>query len=141
MQRASRSFTVAVALLAFMFTGCEKPKSDAGTAQNSNASYSFERGFPVGDSAQKGYDDTDLNTAITAYKFFYPSVSMMGTWEGNIAVGSITNKSFVLMNGSPHQVVFTPNSDTPYSGANIDLSQGPMVVESPAGFIMARRTT
>src|SRR6201996_2689508 len=40
------------------------------------------------------------------------------------------------MEGSPKQFVFTPNSDTPYEGANIDLSNGPMVVELPPGPLM-----
>jgi hypothetical protein len=42
----------------------------------------------------------------------------------------------MIMEGSPKQFVFTPNSDTPYEGANIDLSNGPMVIELPPGPLM-----
>ena len=42
----------------------------------------------------------------------------------------------MILNGSPHQTVFTPNSDTPYSGAIVDLTAGPMVVELPPGMFM-----
>jgi hypothetical protein len=42
----------------------------------------------------------------------------------------------VILEGSPKQFVFTPNSDTPYEGANIDLTDGPMVVEFPPGALM-----
>jgi hypothetical protein len=31
---------------------------------------------------------------------------------------------------------FTPNSDTPYAGFNLDVSDGPMVLELPPGALM-----
>ena len=86
--------------------------------------------------AQKAYDDADLNSAVQAYKFFYPTVSIESTWKGNAEAGLSTNNQFVIMKGSPKQLVFTPNSDTPYEGANIDLTDGPMVVELPPGPLM-----
>ncbi len=48
----------------------------------------------------------------------------------------VPNKVFALLNGTPQQFVFTPNSDTPYAGLAIDLSDGPMVVELPPGPLM-----
>ena len=42
----------------------------------------------------------------------------------------------MILEGSPKQFVFTPNSDTPYEGAIIDLTEGPMVVELPPGALM-----
>jgi hypothetical protein len=98
--------------------------------------YTFERSFPTADTTQKAYDNADLNTAIAAYKFFYPTVSIAATWKGNVAAGLITNKQFMILEGSPKQLVFTPNSDTPYQGANIDVTHGPMVVEIPPGALM-----
>jgi hypothetical protein len=103
---------------------------------NADNRYAFERGFPSADSAQNAYDDADLNTAITAYKFFYPTVSIAATWKGNARSGLVTNKQFMIMEGSPKQYVFTPNSDTPYEGANIDLADGPMAIELPPGALM-----
>jgi hypothetical protein len=101
--------------------------------QAADTGYSFDRSFPSGETAQKAYDDSDLNTAITAYKFFYPTVSITATWKGNVAAGLTTNNQFIILRGSPKQFVFTPNSDTPYEGANIDLTDGPMVVELAPG--------
>lgn len=130
-------------ILSFLFSACLagtllscRQTPDSPTNQNSDNTYRFERGYPSGDTAQKAYDDADLNTAIDAYKFFYPSVSILATWKGNEAAGVVSNKSFLILQGSPHQLVFTPNSDTPYEGANIDLSSGPMVVELPPGPLM-----
>lgn len=99
--------------------------------------YEFKGGFPTLETVQKAYDDADLSRAIEAYKFFYPTVSIVGTWKGNIHAGVAPNKTVLVMRGSPAQVVFTPNSDTPYAGATIDLSTGPVVVELPPGPLMS----
>ena len=37
--------------------------------------YAFERGFPTDETIRQAYDDADLNRAVQAYKFFYPTVS------------------------------------------------------------------
>lgn len=98
--------------------------------------YVFEGGYPTAETVQRAYDDADLARAVQAYKFFYPTVSFEGTWRGNIAEGAVANRVFPLLEGTPRQLVFTPNSDTPYSGLPLDLSQGPMVVELPPGPLM-----
>ncbi len=100
------------------------------------AEYTFKGGFPTSETIRRAYDDADLYRAIEAYKFFYPTVSIMGTWKGNIHAGTIPNKVLLILHGRPEQLVFTPNSDTPYAGGTIDLSAGPMVVEIPPGPIM-----
>jgi hypothetical protein len=99
--------------------------------------YEFKGGYPTPETIQKAYDDADLFRAIEAYKIFYPSVSILGTWDGNSAAGTTPNKVLLVLHGRPEQLVFTPNSDTPYAGGNIDLTNGPMVVEIPPGPIMA----
>ncbi|QIF05341.1 DUF1254 domain-containing protein [Roseimicrobium sp. ORNL1] len=99
--------------------------------------YEFKGGYPTAETIQRAYDDADLNRAIQAYKFFYPTVSILATYEGNARAGMVENKNPMLMLGTPAQAVFTPNSDTPYAGANFDLSKGPMVVEIPPGAVMS----
>ena len=91
-----------------------EPESTIGSV---NREYTFHGGYPTPQTAQKAYDDSDLNTAITAYKFFYPTVSIAATWKGNVAAGLTTNNQFIILRGSPKQFVFTPNSDTPYGGS------------------------
>src|ERR1700761_7296428 len=102
-------------------------------AQTFSSDYTFKGGYPTPETIQKAYDDADLSRAIEAYKFFYPTVSFEATWRGNLAGGAVANQVFPLLEGSPAQIVFTPNSDTPYSGLPLDLSDGPMVVEIPPG--------
>ncbi len=98
--------------------------------------YQFQGGYPTAETVQRAYDDADLARAVQAYKFFYPTVSFEGTWRGNLAEGAVANRVFPLLEGTPRQLVFTPNSDTPYSGLPLDLTQGPMVVELPPGPLM-----
>lgn len=106
------------------------------TIANRNA-YEFVNGYPTDATVQKAYDEADLNRAIQCYRFFYPTVSILATWDGNMANGCVPNKTFAIMDGAPAQVVFTPNSDTRYAGLPLDLSAGPMVVEVPPGPIMS----
>ena len=98
--------------------------------------YVFEGGFPTPETIQRAYDEADLNRAVQTFRFFYPSVSMMAIWKGNLAGGVAPNQVFAVLEGTPRQLVFTPNSDTPYSGLLVDLSAGPMVVELPPGLLM-----
>jgi hypothetical protein len=66
-------------------------------AQSANPSgYEFKGGYPTPETIQKAYDD-DLSRAIEAYKFFYPTVSIVGTWKGNIRAGNIPNGTILLM--------------------------------------------
>src|SRR6185295_8039118 len=106
--------------------------------ETDSSGYEFIGGYPTEATVQKAYDEADLNRAIQCYRFFYPSVSIMATWKGNLTGGAVSNKVFAILDGTPQQLVFTPNSDTRYAGLPFDLSEtGPMVVELPAGPIMA----
>ena len=57
----------------------------------------------------------------------------MATWKANLGAGMVANRVFGLLDGTPQQLVFTPNSDTPYAGVVLDVRDGPMVVELPRG--------
>ena len=95
--------------------------------------YSFKGGFPTPETIQKAYDDADLNRAIQAYRFFYPPVSIAALFSGFEGFGPVDNKTFFIMEGKPHHVLFTPNSDTPYAVIQLDLKAGPITVELPPG--------
>jgi hypothetical protein len=106
-------------------------KTEICKMSDAEPTYVFEGGYPNPETIQRAYDDADLTRAIQAYKFFYPTVSIEATWRGNIREGAVTNQVFALLEGTPKQLVFTPNSDTPYSGLPLDLSEGPLVIELP----------
>src|SRR5262249_49168095 len=70
---------------------------------------------------------------IQAYRVFFPNVSILGLVKGFEPVGTKDNKAFVVLEGRPSGVLFTPNSDTPYAALPLDLRIGPITVELPEG--------
>src|SRR5262245_2835428 len=54
----------------------------------------FERGYPTPGSAKEAYDDLDLNRAIEAYRFFFPTVSGIAIFKGFENVGVVPNRVF-----------------------------------------------
>ena len=101
--------------------------------QEQPTGYNFEHGFPAGDAAQRAYADNDFSRAIQAYHFWYPTVSAEGIFQGKRDAGIQDNVGGTISAAGPRQVGFTLNSDTPYGSATLDVSQGPMVIEVPAG--------
>jgi hypothetical protein len=99
----------------------------------SDAPYPFERGYPAGDSSQRARDDADLERALTAYRFWYPSVSNEGIFNGNREGGLNDNESALAAAVGPSAVAFTANSDTPYGAGVLDVKDGPWVIELPPG--------
>jgi hypothetical protein len=80
------------------------------------------------------HEDQDLRRALEAYHFFYPTVSMEGILRGTRAAGAEANKAAMMIVAQPRHVGFTLNSDTPYAGGVLDLSEsGPIVIEVPRG--------
>ena len=60
---------------------------------------------------------------MTAYRFWYPAVSVEGIFKGNRDAGIEDNKAMGIAAAGPRQVGFTLNSDTPYGSATLDLAQ------------------
>jgi hypothetical protein len=60
-------------------------------------------------------------------------VSAEGIFNGNREIGILDNESIAIASTGPRQVGFTLNSDTPYGAGALDLSDGPVVIELPAG--------
>jgi hypothetical protein len=74
-----------------------------------------------------------LVRAITAYRFFYPTVSGLAIFNGNVADKCVPNEVFGMLDTEPLQVGYTLNSDTPYGPMLLDLRDGPIVIELPPG--------
>jgi hypothetical protein len=103
-------------------------------AQNApSPQYTFDRGYPSAETARRVQDDADFQRAITAYRFWYPTVSTEGIFEGPRSVGIQDSEAISIAAVGPKAVAFTANSDTPYGFGALDLTKGPMVIEVPAG--------
>jgi hypothetical protein len=93
--------------------------------------FDFGHGFS---GMTRVHDERDFHRAVEAYRFFYPTVSMEGIFNGNREAGVADGKGMMMMATRPHHVGFTLNSDTPYAAATLDLQEmGPVVVEMPSG--------
>lgn len=97
----------------------------------------FERGFPTARSTRVNRDDEDFERAVTAYRFWYPTVSQEGAFTTARELGVRDNHGFAIMALGPRHLLFTGNSDTPYGLAAIDLTAGPFVVDMPSGGFIA----
>ncbi len=77
--------------------------------------------------------DALLNRAVEAYKFFYPTVSMVMNFESLAKNGAPVNTGLLVQLSAPSAVSLTQNSDTPYGLGWIDTAAEPIVVDVPAG--------
>lgn len=123
-----RSTHRAIGVLAF-FAVTAYPWAGSSLAQD----YEFKGGYPTAATVQKASDETDLNRAIHAYRFFYPTVSSAAIFREMKRLGVQPNKVFGYMDTQPRHIGFTLNSDTPYGGMLLDLNIGPLVIELPPG--------
>lgn len=101
--------------------------------RGTDTGHAFQGGYPTQETIRKSYDESDLNRAISAYRFFYPTVSGAALFQGTVGVGLSPNQTFGVLDTHPRHLIFTANSDTPYGPLPLDLRAGPMVVELPAG--------
>jgi hypothetical protein len=101
--------------------------------QVSASGYDFAQGYPTPDAAQQAHNDADFQRAVQAYRFWYPTVSAEGIFQGGRDIGIQDNIGGNMGAAGPRQVGFTLNSDTPYGSATLDLSQGPIIIEVPPG--------
>jgi hypothetical protein len=122
-------------LVAALLTGCQQQKApeQITTSTTSTSGYAFQKGYPTADAAKQAIDDTDFQRALQAYRFWYPTVSNEGIFQGNRDIGINDNVGGGYVAATPKQVGFTLNSDTPYASATIDTSNGPIAIEIPAG--------
>ena len=96
--------------------------------------HAFRGGYPTAQGAQRAQDEQDLQRAVQSYRFFYPTVSMEGVFQGTRNAGVTDNRQAMILSGAPRHVLFTGNSDTPYMGATFNLQEtGPLVIELPPG--------
>jgi hypothetical protein len=95
--------------------------------------YPFKDGFPTPEAAQKARDDADYQRAVTAYRFWFPTVSCEGIFNGKRELGIKDGESASILAAGPRHLGFTLNSDTPYCGAVVDVKDGPYVIELPPG--------
>jgi hypothetical protein len=94
--------------------------------------------FPTEESAQKIYDEMDLQRATQAYMDFYPALSLYAIVSSQARDFGFKNSSDFGVIGfmKPSENYLTGNDVTVYAVASLDLKQdGPTVVEAPPGML------
>jgi hypothetical protein len=93
----------------------------------------FDDGIPSEDTAQKTYDQLDLQRGVEAFLNGLRGVSIYAARQGIRDAGAKDNEGVLIFSGlmDANSLFLTANADTIYFLANVDLSKGPMVVETP----------
>ena len=108
-----------------------KIKTDFGTLKFTGG------GYPTKETAQKVWDQMDLQRATQAYYDFIPALSMHGILKSQVRDYGARSSSDVLvfadrMNSEP--LWLTGNVDSIYAMLTIDMKKdGPLVIEVPPG--------
>ncbi len=96
----------------------------------------FFDGMPSPETVQKTFDNLDLMRATSAFLDGMKIASLRGMFQGYEDVGAAPNDIVItetLMNA--RSIWLTPNTTTIYIGSNVDISEGPVVIEVPAGLL------
>jgi hypothetical protein len=100
--------------------------------QSSMGELNFVDGFPTEATIQKSYDYLDTMRAVDVFLNSIPVASLVAMREGFKSVGVTANTIGIFENLMDSKSLFlTPNTESIYAGAWLDLSRGPIVVESP----------
>ena len=91
----------------------------------------FTDGVPDAATAQKLFDELDYVHAVTAFINGYAAVNQLALLKGFRAAGVNDNEVLVTSGLMDAKCLFlTANADTYYMWAYLDLSKGPLVVET-----------
>ena len=94
----------------------------------------FKDGAPDAATTQKLYDELDYIHAVDAFMNGYPLVNQLAIRKGFIKAGINDNDIIVTPNLMESKSLFlTANADTYYFWGYLDLTKGPLVVETPPG--------
>ncbi len=96
----------------------------------------FFDGMPSPETVEKAFANLDLIRATTAFLDGMKIASLRAMFQGYEEVGAKPNDIVItetLMDA--RSIWLTPNTTTIYIGANVDISEGPVVIDIPAGLL------
>jgi hypothetical protein len=92
----------------------------------------FKDGAPSIETVEKVHDTLDFTRALDAYLNSYGGASAYAIRQGFLSIGANDNTVVIYSELMDSNSLFlTPNADTVYYMAVVDLTNGPMVVEQP----------
>jgi hypothetical protein len=114
-------------------------KPAPGKIETSSGTLNFDLGaYPTKETAQKIYDELDLQRATQAYMDFYPALAFYASLKGQIRDFGFKSASDIAVAPgpglTPSELYLTGNNSTVYASGSLDLKlDGPTVMEIPAG--------
>ena len=110
--------------------------SQAQLKESSVGPVEYIGGYPTKETAQKVYDELDLQRAVEVYLWALPMASYGAMFEETIKLGAGDHAVLVVDKAAEsQQLVLTANQDTIYMSGALDLSKGPMVIDVPPGLL------
>lgn len=93
----------------------------------------FVDGFPTKETVKLVYDNLDFLRCVEAFLVGMPAASTLANRTGFREAGLVRNGVVGIYEDllDARTLVLTPNTESIYIGTWLDLSEGPMVVESP----------
>ena len=102
------------------------------TVESRIGTLKFEDGAPSKETAEKVYDNLDFTYAFRAFTDTFKGVSVQAALEGFRAAGIKDNEILLFSELMDSESLFlTANADTVYYLGFVNLSNGPMVIETP----------
>ncbi|WNC73869.1 DUF1254 domain-containing protein [Thalassotalea psychrophila] len=91
----------------------------------------FVDGFPTDETLEKSYDFLDTSRAVQLFESGMATASMYAMLHGHVAIGMEPNKSVGITEQlmDAKSLWLTPNTTTPYITTEVDVKNGPVVIE------------
>jgi hypothetical protein len=97
---ASRNYEILLAGIPDRHVVCNNAvRGDARAAGAIDLAVHVRARLPDAGGAQRARDDADYQRAVTAYRFWYPTVSMEATFQGTRDAGVEDNKAAMILAG------------------------------------------
>ena len=95
----------------------------------------FPGGYPTSESSARIFDELDFQRAVQVYLWALPAMNIDAMRQGSEAAFGAGNHILPVWKDrlNTKTKVTTPNSDVVYAMSYLDLKDGPVVVEVPAG--------
>ena len=96
----------------------------------------FQSGYPTDETVQILYAELDFQRAVQAYLWALPMASYGALADGHKEFGADSHTVLIAdKSAEQQQLILTANQDTVYMSGVLDLREGPMVMELPAGLL------
>ena len=93
----------------------------------------FKNGVPTIETAKKTFDMLDFTQALNVYNNSFRGASALAIVKGFESIGAKPGDVVIFSRLMDSRSLFlTPNADTVYYMAGLDLSKGPVVIEQPS---------